>query len=172
MWCGRFSSPQLEHSFGFAATSESWARRLLRRDLETLFCWTAMSGAFVVWGPHVPGWEVAAVFHSGPDWVLRRFMRGAARCPTLSEVRRAKYCESARMQALSWAHRPVEGLCPLSGFNPCRLPVHPAGPQAPQRAVHPRPSWASDPVGYRPSAPMPRHPCADSQAGRAPALPA
>jgi hypothetical protein len=47
MWWGRFSSPQLEHSFGFAAESESCARRLLRRDLETLFCWTAMSGAFV-----------------------------------------------------------------------------------------------------------------------------
>lgn len=47
MWCGRFSSPQLEHSFGFAAVSESWERRLLRRDLDTLFCWTAISGAFV-----------------------------------------------------------------------------------------------------------------------------
>ena len=54
MWCGRFSSPQLEHSLGFAAESESWARRLLRRDLDTLFCWTAMSGAFVSEGLKTP----------------------------------------------------------------------------------------------------------------------
>lgn len=50
MWCGRLSSPQLVHSFGFAAVSESCARRLLRRDFETLFCWTAMTGAFVIRG--------------------------------------------------------------------------------------------------------------------------
>lgn len=42
MWCGRFSSPQLGHSFGLAGVKLSWARRLLRRDFDTLFCCTAI----------------------------------------------------------------------------------------------------------------------------------
>ena len=50
---GRFSSPQLGHSLGFAPSSASWARRILRFERVTRFWGTAMSQP-QVWGGRPP----------------------------------------------------------------------------------------------------------------------
>ena len=91
MWCGRFSSPQLEHSFGFAAVSESCERRLLRRDLDTLFCWTAMSGAFVFGAVLRTSGGHGRVSDQLPQGACGAFRQVPLACPTLFRRKAAKY---------------------------------------------------------------------------------
>ncbi len=98
MWCGRFSSPQLVHSFGFAAESESWERRLLRRDLDTLFCWTAMSGAFVFGAMMLRIGCNGPCFGSTPVRVCGAFRQVLLACPTLFHAGAAKYTGKATFQ--------------------------------------------------------------------------
>ena len=64
MWCGRFSSPQLEHSWKASTLSASWLRRMPRFDGEVFRLGTAI----VTYLSENRVYACAALTPDPPEW--------------------------------------------------------------------------------------------------------